>query len=77
MMLADLGARVIKVEQPDGGDESRSWGPPFVGAEDDPVSTYFMSCNRNKESVTADLKSADGKDLLRRAPATSAPGSGT
>lgn len=66
MMLADLGARVIKVEQPDGGDESRSWGPPFVGAEDDPVSTYFMSCNRNKESVTADLKSDEGKELLTR-----------
>jgi formyl-CoA transferase len=66
MMLADLGARVIKVEQPDGGDESRSWGPPFVGAEDDPVSTYFMSCNRNKESVTADLKSGEGKELLTR-----------
>lgn len=66
MMLGDLGARVIKVEQPDGGDESRSWGPPFVGAEDDPVSTYFMSCNRNKESVTADLKSEDGKELLTR-----------
>ena len=66
MMLADLGARVIKVEQPDGGDESRSWGPPFVGTEDDSVSTYFMSCNRNKESVTADLKSEDGKELLTR-----------
>ena len=66
MMLADLGARVIKVEQPDGGDESRSWGPPFVGAEEEPVSTYFMSCNRNKESVTADLKSDEGKELLTR-----------
>jgi crotonobetainyl-CoA:carnitine CoA-transferase CaiB-like acyl-CoA transferase len=66
MMLADLGARVIKVESPSGGDESRSWGPPFVGSEDDPVSTYFMSCNRNKESVTADLKSDAGKDLLTR-----------
>ncbi len=66
MMLGDLGARVIKVEQPDGGDESRSWGPPFVGPEDDPVSTYFLSCNRNKESVTADLKSDEGKELLTR-----------
>ncbi len=66
MMLADLGARVIKVESPGTGDESRSWGPPFVGPDDDPVSTYFMSCNRNKESVTADLKSEDGKDLLTR-----------
>ena len=66
MMLADLGARVIKVESPAGGDESRSWGPPFVGPDDDPVSTYFMSCNRNKESVTADLKSEEGKELLTR-----------
>jgi crotonobetainyl-CoA:carnitine CoA-transferase CaiB-like acyl-CoA transferase len=66
MMLADLGARVIKVESPDGGDESRSWGPPFVGSDDEPVSTYFLSCNRNKESVTADLKSEDGKALLTR-----------
>ncbi len=65
MMLADLGARVIKVESPT-GDESRSWGPPFVGPDDEPVSTYFMSCNRNKESVTADLKSPDGKDFLTR-----------
>jgi crotonobetainyl-CoA:carnitine CoA-transferase CaiB-like acyl-CoA transferase len=65
MMLGDLGARVIKVESPD-GDESRSWGPPFVGPEDSPESTYFMSCNRNKESVTADLKSPEGKELLTR-----------
>ncbi len=65
MMLGDLGARVIKVESPD-GDESRGWGPPFVGPEDDPISTYFLSCNRNKESVTADLKSDDGRRLLTR-----------
>ncbi len=66
MMLADLGARVIKVESPAGGDESRSWGPPFVGPDDEPVSTYFLSANRNKESVTADLKSDEGRDLLTR-----------
>jgi crotonobetainyl-CoA:carnitine CoA-transferase CaiB-like acyl-CoA transferase len=66
MMLADLGARVIKVESPAGGDESRSWGPPFVGPEDDPVSTYFLSANRNKESVTADLKSEEGRLFLTR-----------
>ena len=66
MMLGDLGARVIKVESPGTGDDSRGWGPPFVGPEDAPESTYFMSCNRNKESVTADLKSEDGKDLLTR-----------
>jgi crotonobetainyl-CoA:carnitine CoA-transferase CaiB-like acyl-CoA transferase len=66
MMFGDLGARVIKVETPQGGDDSRSWGPPFVGEPEHGDSTYFMSCNRNKESVTADLKSDEGKDLLRR-----------
>src|SRR5680860_556962 len=66
MMLGDLGARVIKVESPETGDDSRSWGPPFVGPDEASESTYFMSCNRNKESVTADLKSPDGKELLTR-----------
>lgn len=63
MMLADLGARVIKVEQPGTGDETREWGPPFAG---DTVSTYYLSCNRNKESITVDLKSAEGKRTLTR-----------
>ena len=65
-MLGDLGARVIKVETPGTGDDTRGWGPPFIGEDDDRQSTYFMSTNRNKESVTADLKSEDGKELLRR-----------
>src|SRR4051812_5747670 len=60
MMLGDLGARVIKVETPNGGDDSRGWGPPFVDGE----STYYLSANRNKESVTADLKSDEGKEFL-------------
>jgi len=60
MMLGDMGARVIKVESPGTGDDTRGWGPPFVGPEDDPISTYFLSCNRNKESITLDLKSEDG-----------------
>jgi crotonobetainyl-CoA:carnitine CoA-transferase CaiB-like acyl-CoA transferase len=64
MMLADLGARVIKVEQPGAGDETRHWGPPFVG--EDEVSTYFLSCNRNKESITLDLKSPSGADTLTK-----------
>ncbi|TSB22646.1 CaiB/BaiF CoA transferase family protein [Streptomyces benahoarensis] len=64
MMLGDMGARVIKVEAPGRGDESRGWGPPFVGPEVSPESTYFLSCNRNKESVTVNLKSPDGMDLL-------------
>jgi crotonobetainyl-CoA:carnitine CoA-transferase CaiB-like acyl-CoA transferase len=69
MMLADLGARVIKVEQPGTGDESRQWGPPFAaapGTDADPVSTYFLSCNRNKESVTCDFRSGAGRELLDR-----------
>jgi crotonobetainyl-CoA:carnitine CoA-transferase CaiB-like acyl-CoA transferase len=66
MMLGDLGARVIKVESPDGGDDSRGWGPPFVGPEEARESTYFLSANRNKESVTADLKSPEGKEFLTK-----------
>ncbi|WP_193070487.1 CaiB/BaiF CoA transferase family protein [Brevibacterium sp. FME37] len=65
MMFGDLGARVIKVESPGKGDDSRSWGPPFVGPEDDPQATYFFSCNRNKESIALDLKSDTGKETLR------------
>ncbi len=71
MMLGDLGARVIKVETPGTGDDTRGWGPPFVGPEDDRQATYFLSCNRNKESIALDLKSDDGRsvltELLRRA----------
>ncbi|WP_104046040.1 CaiB/BaiF CoA transferase family protein [Arthrobacter sp. ZGTC412] len=65
MMLADLGARVIKIENPGTGDDTRGWGPPFVGPEDDPQATYFLSCNRNKESIALDLKSDDGQSVLR------------
>ncbi len=60
MLLADMGARVIKIEQPRGGDDTRHWGPPFVGGE----SAYFLSINRNKESVTLDFKQAEGRALL-------------
>jgi crotonobetainyl-CoA:carnitine CoA-transferase CaiB-like acyl-CoA transferase len=66
MMLGDLGARVIKVETPGSGDDTRSWGPPFVGPDGARESTYFLSCNRNKESITVDLKSEEGRQLLRR-----------
>lgn len=65
MMLGDLGARVIKVESPDGGDDTRSWGPPFLtGTDGLEYSTYFLSCNRNKESIALDLKSDDGRDII-------------
>nr|WP_203607627.1 CoA transferase [Streptomyces sp. SID11385] len=65
MMLGDLGARVVKVESP-AGDDTRSWGPPFVAAEDGGAaeSTYFLSCNRNKESITLDLKAEGDAHVL-------------
>ena len=65
MMLGDLGARVLKVEKPGTGHHTRGWGPPFVGPEDDPQATYFLSCNRNKESIALDLKADDGRTVLR------------
>jgi crotonobetainyl-CoA:carnitine CoA-transferase CaiB-like acyl-CoA transferase len=65
MMLGDMGARVIKVESPS-GDDSRGWGPPFVGEGDERESTYFMSANRNKESLVLDLKSEADRDVLAR-----------
>ena len=62
MLLADMGARVIKIEQPGRGDDTRAWGPPFVGEE----SAYFLSINRNKESVTLDFKAAEGRRILNQ-----------
>ena len=61
MMLADLGAEVIKVEPPGRGDETREWGPPFVNGE----SAYFLSVNRNKRSIVIDLKTKAGLEVLR------------
>jgi crotonobetainyl-CoA:carnitine CoA-transferase CaiB-like acyl-CoA transferase len=67
MMLGDLGARVIKVESPGTGDDTRGYGPPFMPGDDGvPQSTYFLSCNRNKQSITLDLKSDDGRAVLTR-----------
>src|SRR3954452_557256 len=60
-LLGDWGARVVKVEEPGRGDETRRWGPPFVGD----VSAYFLSINRNKESVTLNLKSSEGAAIAR------------
>ena len=62
MILADMGARVIKIEQPGKGDDTRGWGPPFLSGE----SAYFLSINRNKESVTLDFKNPEGRAILDR-----------
>ncbi|PZG28905.1 CoA transferase [Spongiactinospora gelatinilytica] len=64
-MLGDMGAKVIKVEHPAGGDDSRGWGPPFVGPDHD-ISTYFLAANRNKQSITADLQTPEGRTLIER-----------
>ncbi len=67
MLLGDLGADVVKVEHPDSGDDTRSWGPPFAGGE----ATYFLSVNRNKRSLAADLGDPTSlrrvRELVRRA----------
>ena len=62
MLLGDLGARVIKIEQPGRGDDTRRWGPPFA---ENGESAYFFSANRNKESITLNLKSEAGREVLR------------
>jgi formyl-CoA transferase/CoA:oxalate CoA-transferase len=62
MLAADMGARVIKIEHPVRGDDTRAWGPPFVEGE----STYYLSINRNKESVALDFKKPEGRALLDR-----------
>ena len=70
MLLGDLGADVIKIEKPDGGDQTRGWGPPFVGPPEARVSAYFVSANRNKRSVALDLKSPAGRRVFRKLVAT-------
>src|SRR5438270_11428881 len=62
MLAADMGARVIKIEHPRRGDDTRAWGPPFLEGE----SAYFLSINRNKESVALDFKPPAGREILGR-----------
>ena len=62
MQLADMGATVIKIEIPNNGDDTRAYGPPFLNGE----STYFMSVNRNKKSMTLNLKQVRGKEILQQ-----------
>ena len=68
-LLADLGADVVKVERPDGGDDTRAWGPPYLKdaqGHDTDEAAYFLCANRNKRSVTIDLSDAEGQALVRR-----------
>ena len=60
MLAADMGARVIKIEHPERGDDTRAWGPPFLAGE----SAYYLSINRNKESVALDFKTPEGRASL-------------
>jgi crotonobetainyl-CoA:carnitine CoA-transferase CaiB-like acyl-CoA transferase len=72
--LADLGAEVIKIERPGTGDDTRSWGPPFLKDKDGNETTeaaYFQSANRGKKSVTVDITKPEGQDIVRRLAARS------
>ncbi|MCU0854915.1 MAG: CoA transferase, partial [Rhodobacteraceae bacterium] len=62
--LADLGATVIKVEAP-GGDDTRTWGPPFIDRGDDRTAAYFYAANRGKKSVVADFTAPEGQAFVR------------
>jgi crotonobetainyl-CoA:carnitine CoA-transferase CaiB-like acyl-CoA transferase len=73
-ILADLGADVVKIERPGVGDDTRTWGPPFLkdsDGQDTDQATYFTSCNRNKRSVTIDMATPEGRDLLQQMAAQS------
>src|SRR5688572_28085182 len=74
MMLGDLGADVLKVERPVSGDESRGWGPPFVGKPYGPYpgeSAYFIASNRNKRSLTVNIQTTGGQEIVRKLAAIS------
>jgi len=66
MILGDLGAEIVKIERPGTGDGSRQWGPPFIHGE----SAYFLSINRNKKSVTINLRTKRGCEIVRRMAST-------
>ncbi|HRL13991.1 MAG TPA: CoA transferase, partial [Aggregatilineales bacterium] len=72
MLLGDMGADVIKVESPRGGDDTRAWGPPWLTAPDGTrISTYYLSVNRSKRSITLNLKTPEGQAVARRLAAHS------
>lgn len=74
MLLGDMGADVIKIEQPGKGDDTRPWGPPFLGGADSHdtagESAYYLSINRNKRSITVNLKEPRGREIVHRLAAT-------
>lgn len=73
-ILADLGAEVIKIERPGVGDDTRSWGPPWMPDEqgqDSKIASYYLCANRNKKSVTIDISKPEGQDLIRQLAAKS------
>ncbi len=72
--LADLGADVIKVEKPGVGDDTRHWGPPFAKdaqGKDSSETAYFIAMNRNKRSITVDISTPEGQDIIRKLVAES------
>ena len=71
MLLGDLGAEVIKVENPNGGDDTRQWGPPYFGEGESALSAYFVSVNRSKRSLTLNLKTEQGRAIARQLVADS------
>ncbi len=64
-LLGDYGADVVKVERPRIGDDTRQWGPPWLGNEEDSMSAYYLSANRNKRSITVDISTSRGQQLIR------------
>lgn len=73
-VLGDLGADIIKIEKPGAGDDTRQWGPPYLkdkDGNDTTESAYYLSCNRNKRSVSIDISRPEGQDLLRQLAARS------
>src|SRR5438309_7524962 len=72
-LLADLGAHVIKIEKPAGGDDTRAWGPPFLQANDgsgEREAAYYLACNRGKHSVAVDFTTPEGQRIVRALAAT-------
>src|SRR5438132_1493045 len=63
-MLGDLGAEIVKVERPTTGDDARQYGPPFLADAPDGMSAFYLSCNRNKRSITLDFTTGQGRELL-------------